>query len=610
MNHILKMENNYVDVEPGIILGKLNIKLNKRGLFMPVDPSSSDVCSVGGMVANNSSGIHSYLYGDIKDYVTELEGYWADGSFFSTYTEKNIRDFEEKLKPIALKSQMIKDKLPKTSKNSSGYNIKDAFNLNSDRSVSPKQSLIQLLVGSEGTLAVITKIRLKVIQLPEKRITVLSLFDDFDKGLEAVKLATTITGISAMELLDNELIEASKEYYPEMKYFFSPEAKAGLIFEIDGDEHFVNKQYRELEKILSYLSIRTEVATEEEKRKRLWWIRRSAGPILNRIEGSTRSLRFIEDVGVPLDSIIEFYNEEKKILDKYGLRTAFFGHIGSGHFHINPRIDTRRPDFWTTIEKVSEETYALVSKLGGTLDAEHGDGILREPYIRKYQPELYELYLEIKNIFDPLWFLNPGKIVNRSASQTHSKNIRYIFTPSKNLDKRVIDEVEKCHGCNDCVHFCEAYENTGSSDEGYKSRGRAHLMRAIVSGIITEEELDQALVYIDACRLCGKCSEKCPTGIDIIKTASILREKGVLPLRTKEKLLMKLYSPYKKYLIWKLSNAGKGTRVRINLFPGMFKLGLYYIPYLQELAQIIKKNKLSVDTHIETLKTYLEKYTN
>ncbi|MEI6093472.1 MAG: FAD-binding and (Fe-S)-binding domain-containing protein [bacterium] len=608
MNQIIETRETYVDVEPGIILGDLNQQLKTIDLFVPVDPSSGDVCTVGGMVANNSSGIHSYLYGDTKDYVSELEGFWADGSFFSTYTEKNILHFKEKFNDLASRSKGLEDKLPRTLKNSSGYNIKNAFNSEPYTMNSFKQALIQLIVGSEGTLSVITKIRLKTIPFPKKRITILSLFDDFEKALDAVNMASKVKGISAIELLDSELIEASKEYYPEMRPFFSKDSKAGLLFEIDGDDAYVRKQYLELEKILSYLAIKTELAIDEEKREQLWRIRRSASSILNRIEGSTRSLRFIEDVCVPLDSIIDFYHQEKDLLDKYGLRTAFFGHIGSGHFHINPRIDTRDPNFWDIVEKISEKTYELVSKLGGTLDAEHGDGILREPYIKKFQPELYKIYFDIKNLFDPSWILNPGKIVSKTDYRQPLDNVRYIFTSDKTIDRQTLNEVEKCHGCNECLHFCESYKSAVSMDEGYKSRGRANLMRAIVSGVITEKELNSALKYIDECKLCGNCAKECPTGIDIIKTASILREKGIMPLRTKEKFLMILYSPYKRLLIWNLSRHADGSNVKINIVSGMFRLGLYYIPYLKDLAQIINKKNLQIETNIAPLKIYLERY--
>lgn len=535
MNRVIKIDADHVDIEPGILLGDLNKELKKRGAFIPVDPSSEALCSVGGMVANNSSGIHSYLYGDTKDYVTELEGFYADGTFFSTYTEKNIQVFKEELELVQNKAKKLTKKLPKSLKNSSGYNIKDSI-LKSDKEPWKKR-FIQLLVGSEGTLAIISKIRLKTIKIPQKRISILALFESIEKSLEAVTKLKTIPDLSAVELLDEEIIRISLEHIDETKKIFPPRTKAGLILEIDGEDQKVQSSLKELNSTLAGLSTKVQVEENEENRKTLWRIRKSASSILNRIEGSTRSLRFIEDVAVPFASIMPFYLEEKKILEKYGLKTAFFGHVGTGHFHINPRIDTKDPKFMEVVSKVAEETYSLVLRLGGTLAGEHGDGILRQPYIQKLQPELHELFIEIKKIFDPNWVLNPGKIVSRRKEARISNINKYLFIPVYELNKETINEVEKCNGCNECINFCESYKRHPHK-EGYKARGRANLMRAIVNGTITKQELPSALKYINACRLCGKCLEQCPSGVDIIKTASLLREAGVLPLSLKQKILL------------------------------------------------------------------------
>jgi glycolate oxidase len=260
---------------------------------------------------------------------------------------------------------------------------------------------IQLLVGSEGTLAVISKIRLKTIKTPQKRISILALFESIEKSLEAVTKIKGIPNISAIELLDEEIIQISLEHIDETKKIFPPKTKAGLILEIDGEDHRVQSSLQELNSALTSLATKIQVEENEKNRKTLWRIRKSASSILNRIEGSTRSLRFIEDVAVPFASIMSFYLEEKKILEKYGLKTAFFGHVGTGHFHINPRIDTKDPKFMDIVDKVAEETYSLVLKLGGTLAGEHGDGILRQPYIQKLQPELHELFTEIKGYSTP-----------------------------------------------------------------------------------------------------------------------------------------------------------------------------------------------------------------
>jgi len=579
----------YVDVQPGILLSQLNKELEKLGVFFPVDPSSMDVCTVGGMVGNNSSGIHSFLYGDTKDYVVGLEGFWADGKFFSTIADINTDGVLLKLLSFKRKVVEAKKHLPQTSKNSSGYNILEAF---SDTGI----SIGHIVTGSEGTLCLLTKIRLKVIPLPQKRVTALSLFDDFEKALKAVSLAKGLKGLSAIELLDHELINLTRKYFPEFAVFFEENVKTGLLFEIDGEASFVEEQYKKLEKVLSPLALKTEAALSDEKRKKLWWFRRSVSPILSRIHKSTRPLRFIEDVAVPFEKIIEFYRAEKKILDEYNLQTAFFGHIGSGHFHINPRIDTRDPGAQKIIDEVGKRTYELVKALGGTFTAEHGDGVLREPYIRELQPELYQLFYEIKEALDPKWILNPGKIVSKDKAQTGS---RYGFTPIKNTSDAVLNAVEKCHGCNDCIHFCKAVK--------VNARDRANIMRNIISGVISsEKDIKKATCYIEKCRLCGKCMVECPTAVDLIETASLLREHGVIKLSPFKMVMMKLLSPFNTLLKHELELSADGGNFKVNrVFNPMLRLGLYYKPYTREILKIVRKKNISLVLTDKELQNYL-----
>jgi len=582
MNKLITVGDNYVDVQPGIVLSALNEQLKQHGVFFPVDPSSMEVCTIGGMVGNNSSGIHSFLYGDTKDYVLGLEGFWADGKFFSTITGLNIDTILQKLLPFKNKAKEAEKHLPLTSKNSSGYNLVEAF---SDYGI----SLNHLVTGSEGTLCVITKIRLKVIPAPNERVTVLSLFDELEKALEAVGLAKTIKGISAIELLDKDLINITRKHFPEFKTVFDGNVNAGLLFEIDGNS-------LELERVLSFLAVRTDVATSDETRKRLWWFRKSAGPLLNRIHGSIRSLRFIEDVAVPFEKIMEFYKEEKKILDQYGLNTAFFGHIGSGHFHINPRIDTRAKGFEKKISEICKKTYELVKKLGGTFSAEHGDGVLREPYIRELQPELYQLFYQIKETLDPKWMLNPGKIVSKDKKEVP---YRYNFTPRKDAPEILVNAVERCHGCHDCIHFCKALKII--------ARDRANIMRNIVNGVISDKkEIKKATHYIGKCRLCGKCLLECPTGVDLLETASLLREHHIIEISAIKKIVMKLLSPLKTLLKYEVELAEKNKEFKINgIFNSVLRLGLYYKPYTREILKLVKEKNISLVLSDKDLQKYL-----
>lgn len=600
MNKVLDIKDNYVDVEPGLILGDLNGTLRPKGVFMPVDPSSAEVCSVGGIVANNSSGIHSYMYGDTKDYVMGLEGFFADGTFFSTITGEGIKKPLDELDELRPEAVRLFDKLPKTIKDSSGYNIKGAFSLYGP------EALNSLMTGSEGTLCILTKIRLKTIPLPQERITVLALFEDIERALEAVTLSKNIKNISAIELLDKELIDVSRKNFSDIREQFSEGIKAGLIFELDGTKQSTAEALKELEQVLSYIAIKIDSAYDPEKRKKLWWMRKSASSILNRIEGSSRTLRFIEDIAVPVESISKFYKEEKQILESFGLPTAFFGHIGSGHFHINPRIDTRNPDFLDVIDSVSEKTYALVKELSGTIAGEHGDGLLRTPYIKRFDPELHTFFVKIKMIFDPHLRLNPDKIV--SIKEAVLVQNRYIFDPVFNLDPATLHEIEKCHGCNDCLNFCTSYKFS-DGDEGLKTRGRANLLRAIVSGLLSVDEYKEAVSYIERCRICTKCAIMCPSGADLIKTAAMLRENGIIPVSARKKLLMILMSPVKLVLTQRAKHAKKGSTLRLFMLDNMtIKLGLYFRPYLKDLFDLAAKRSLKFKTTDKDLEIYLSRF--
>ena len=199
-----------------------------------------------------------------------LEGYFADANFFSTISGEGTKKYLNIMSSIKAKALALIDKTAKSSKNSSGYNIKDAF------SKDGLTALNSLLVGSEGTLCVMTKIRLKVVPLPQKRITILATFDDLEKALQAVNTSKKINNISAIELLDKELITTSRKYFTEIRNFFSDDINAGLIFEIDGTEKVVQDSLKRIATGSRTYRKKIETGHNEEQRKKLWWMRKSS----------------------------------------------------------------------------------------------------------------------------------------------------------------------------------------------------------------------------------------------------------------------------------------------------------------------------------------------
>lgn len=546
MNKIISIKKDYVDVEPGIICGDLNKKLEKFNKTFPVDPSSSKFCSIAGMVSNNASGIHSYLYGDTKDYVLGLEGYFIDGTFFSTIKNINLDKLKEKLKKIEPEYNKIKSFLPETTKDASGYMIKNYFEKNKDFN--------QIIVGSEGTLAIITKIRLKIINLPKTRSTILAQYDSLEKALDGAALSKQIKEISAIELADEIVIDLSRKHYKEANEFLLPVTKATVLFEIDNGDDFL------LKKILEKNAIKVTNAKSKKERNFLWKIRKIASPLLSRPDGNFITLRFIEDVAVPTDKISIFYEKEKEILRNYD--TAFFGHLGSGHFHINPRMDIKDKKFKENFHNISLETFKLVNKLKGTITAEHGDGKLRPLYIKKINPELYNFFKKIKEIFDPNYLLNPNNIVYKDENYDFFNDFKYNYKTKYDFIK--VPDLNKCHGCNECITFCKSYKKTKKEED--KTRSRALVIRALMRGELVSTK------NLESCNHCFKCIGNCPSGVDIIALTKILRENN-LKTSFSYKIRKILLLPM-KYLLKYFTY--KKDKVELhNFWKPLFKLNLY-----------------------------------
>jgi len=504
MNKILKISKNYIDVEPGLTANLINLALKNH--FFPVDPSSFNFCSIGGMVMNNASGLHSLKYGVTKDYVLGLEGYYADGSFFSTIKNYNTNNKVNKLNKIYSNFIKNKNSLPLTLKTSSGYNL-ELKNQNVD--------LNKLLCGSEGTLLIITKIRLKILPKFKNRDTLLILFKNINLALTYVENLKNHS-FSSLELLDTKLIKLCKKHYPATKDFFIKNYNAGIIAEIDDNQTFTKILIKKHKNIKNIKIIKAKSKLIAEK---ILYLRKAASPILNRISSKKRPLRIIEDIIVPISKIKEFYYKQKIILKKYKLDTVFFGHIGEGHFHINPSINTN--NYLKTIKKLAYDSYLLTKNLNGSIAGEHGDGYIRTPYIKKLYPNLYNTYKSIKKVFDPKNLLNPNKIVNPiDIKYKNSKYKKY----TKNISFNNI--LDKCTGCNMCLNFCKSYMT--KQDEKFKTRGRIYILKGFLDNKLNISDINN---FVYKCEKCGKCEKNCPTGIDMPKL--ILKFKK--ELKNKEK---------------------------------------------------------------------------
>ncbi|CAJ37343.1 FAD-binding oxidoreductase [Methanocella arvoryzae] len=366
MNRILDidLENMQVLIEPGIIHGHLNRELAKHGFFFPPDPGSSEMCSLGGLIGNGGSGMHSVKYGTVKDYVLDLEVVLPDGEIIHTGC-----------------------KAPKTS---AGYD------------------LTRLYVGSEGTLGIITKARLRICALPETKSVITAAFARLeDAGTAAVEVLKAGVTPAAMEIMDASALRAIRKYQPEMEV---PEGEAMLIFEVDGYRESTSREAALISGICRRCGGATTIARDSAEVERIWTTRRLVSVIISRLSPGKVAIYEAEDIGMPIKDVPRMLRKIRQISERHGLDLVVFGHIGDGDLHTGIAIDLLDEGEWKKVHAVKDEIYDAVLEAGGTLSGEHGIGVIRGDYMPRIYGRGHEIMRAIKKAVDPLNIMNPGKM--------------------------------------------------------------------------------------------------------------------------------------------------------------------------------------------------------
>jgi FAD/FMN-containing dehydrogenase len=406
-----------ITVGPGALRSAVDSAAAKSGLRFPVDPSSGGYCTIGGMVSTNAAGAHSLRFGPTREWVTALDCVFADGSMARVARGARapadvpaVSQFLEQVHRRILASRKKIDAAHRgVLKDSSGYGL---------RAYSESGELVDLLVGSEGTLAIIVGVELSLAPVAQATRGVLGAFRSLEDAVSAASKARSAEA-AACELLEQTFLAVASageddDVSPATKEALSglPEGTAAvLLAEVeDASEESASEQGENLAEIFRLAgATQVSVATTLGEQLEIWELRHAASPILSRLDPSLKSMQFIEDGAVPPEKLAEYVRGVRAALDVRGIPGVIFGHAGDAHVHVNPLIDVSAPDWRKKIEDLLEDVVMMTSRLGGTLSGEHGDGRLRAPLLVETWPdEEIELFNAVKGCFDPDGILNTG----------------------------------------------------------------------------------------------------------------------------------------------------------------------------------------------------------
>ncbi|MBN8581136.1 MAG: FAD-binding protein [Anaerolineae bacterium] len=537
-------ESHSAIVEPGVILANLNRAAAKHGLTFGPDPASAERATMGGVIGNNATGAHSILYGMSADHLLEADVVLSDGSLsIWGMANSKLGIGKRELEIISVVdeikrnySEVIKQNYPKSWRNSAGYRLN--YLLPWSPSTPPQWAgeyypanlkpdtlnLAPLLAGSEGTLAVIR--RLKVNLVPKPKHTILGILS-YASIVEACDDVPRLLEMnpSAVELIPQLILHNARSipaYARQMGWVVGDPA-AVLVVEFSGDQPSALKEaVRRLGDVLT-------IAESPEDQARIWNIRKVGLGILDSRPQSARPVAFIEDCAIPVERLGEFVREIERILLAHGTYGGIYAHASGGCLHIRPVLDLQRGEAVRAMRDIVEQVFALTMGLGGAMSSEHGDGLARGEFIeRTYGREVTEAMRLLKQAADPQNLLNPKKLFDAPPMDT---NLRYgeayqskAWVPVLNFEheRGLEGAIESCNGQGVCRKtsgvMCPSFQAT--RDEAFSTRGRANLLRAVISSqrsANSQEMMNAAYQTLDLCLACKGCTSECPSGVDMPK---------------------------------------------------------------------------------------------
>ena len=561
-------EERWVRVQPGVVLDALNAHLKPYGLQYGPDPASSNRAAMGGIVSNNSTGAHSILYGMTVEHVLEMDVILADGSMVhfqpleadqvSHYKQRpglEGKIYREIHRLIQDHQAVIRRGTPRHWRRCGGYNLDRFIEGVSHRYAGDTRfNLSKLVCGAEGTLGVITEIKLNLVPRPPKTALALVQFDSLYQALSAVPTILE-TQPSAVELLDHMALTLCKgvpQYARLLQTFIQGEPNCVLITEFYGvNESELRRRVQHLKDHLQRKHMPGVVvpAIDPRLQDNVWTVRKVGLGLLMSMKGDYKPIPFIEDAAVPVEHLADYVDQVERFCNQLGTQVAYYAHASAGCLHIRPLMNTKLASEVEKLPLIASFAAELVSGYGGAFSSEHGDGRVRS-WIneRFYGSALYQLFKRVKKIFDPQGLLNPGIIVD---GQPITQNLRYgpeyrtVTFPTQldfSEDGGFDRAVEMCNGAGVCRKrttgtMCPSFMVT--REEEHSTRGRANALRAALSGKLPLTELTSYRMFqvLDLCVECKACKAECPSSVDMarIKTEFLARyyQSHGMPLRSR-----------------------------------------------------------------------------
>jgi FAD/FMN-containing dehydrogenase/Fe-S oxidoreductase len=545
-NRILEVNaaERWARVEPGIVLDDLNAALAPSRLRFAPDISSASRATVGGMIANNSAGARSVLYGKTIDHVIDLHVVLADGSVawfrpvesgelerLSGGTSLESACYREVLRLALEHAVEIERRYPKVLRRVGGYNL-DEF-VDAARPV----SLAKLIVGSEGTLGIVVEARIRLVPLPAAKAVLAIQFDDLLEALGATPLIL-LHQPSAIEVMDAFILDHTRmnaDLHRLRQTFVEGEPGALLCVEFYGDSReAVVPRLDALENDLRELRVplRCHRATDPAAQQAIWHVREAALGLSMSMKGDAKALSFVEDAAVPPARLRDYIRDLLALVGRHGTEAGVYAHASVGCLHVRPVIDLKTDPGVRMFESIASGVADLVLEYGGALSGEHGDGLVRSPFMeRMFGPALYGAFRQIKRAFDPDGIFNPGKIVDAPPL---GANLRYgagyrTQSVSTTFDYQehgsFAQAVEMCSGLGACRKaqsgtMCPSFMAT--REEAHSTRGRANALRLALAGQLGHAGLAGEAVreVLDLCLECRACRTECPVGVDVARMKS------------------------------------------------------------------------------------------